>query len=80
MNEKDDDEDKQSQINKKIIKMEQKCHEQIKEQEKLHMSESNIKNDGEKAIQNQRSNPNPDELFTKILEKSIYAKARDKMK
>ena len=29
---------------------------------------------------NQRSNPNPDELFTKILEKSIYAKARDKMK
>lgn len=80
MNEKDDDEDKQSQINKKIIKMEQKCHEQIKEQEKLHFNEMDAKNNGEKAIISQRSNPNPDELFTKILEKSIYAKARDKMK
>ena len=46
----------------------------------MHQSELNIKNEGEKAIQSQRSNPNPDELFTKILEKSIYAKARDKMK
>jgi hypothetical protein len=30
INEKDDDEDKQSQINKKIIKLEQDCHEEIK--------------------------------------------------
>ena len=60
--------------------MEQKCHEQIKEHEKLHQNESNIRGEGEKTIQQQRSQPNPDEIFGKILEKSIYVKARDKLK
>jgi len=35
MNEKDTDEDKTSQLHKRIIKMEQKCHEGIKEHEKI---------------------------------------------
>jgi negative regulator of genetic competence, sporulation and motility len=34
----------------------------------------------EKYIQQQRVAPNPEEIFDKILQKSIYEKARDKMK
>ena len=34
----------------------------------------------EKSIQQLRSQPNPEDIFTKVLEKSIYEKARDKMK
>lgn len=34
MNEKDTEENKQQQTNKKILEMERKCHEQIKEYEK----------------------------------------------
>jgi uncharacterized coiled-coil protein SlyX len=35
MNDKDLVEDKTQQTNKRIIEMERKCHEQVKEQEKL---------------------------------------------
>ena len=34
----------------------------------------------EKNILTQRSHPVPEDIFSKILEKSIYEKARDKMK
>ena len=60
--------------------MEQSCNEQLNKQETTQFEESKHKQEGEKTIQTQRSTPNAEELFSKILEKSIYAKARDKMK
>jgi hypothetical protein len=36
--------------------------------------------ENEKLIQQLRQQPLPDEVFSKVLEKSIYEKARDKMK
>lgn len=51
MNEKDTEESKQQQINKRILEMERKCHEQIKEQEKNAQSESQWRLEGEKTIQ-----------------------------
>ena len=60
--------------------MEQKCHEQIKEYERYATTELQSHNDNEKQIHQQRSTPSPDDLFAKILEKSITAKARDRMK
>lgn len=51
MNEKDTEESKTQQINKKIIEMERKCHEQIKDHEKMHLNEMGHRSEGEKAIQ-----------------------------
>ncbi len=45
------------------------------------LSEIQTRNESENSINQQRSSQsNTDELFVRILEKSIYAKARDKMK
>jgi len=62
--------------------MERKCHEQIKDHEKIHQNETQYRAEGERAIQSFRSQNqnNLEELFVKVLEKSIYEKARDKMK
>ncbi len=80
MNEKDAQESQKAQTNKRILEMERKCHEQIKEQEKGALGETNWKLEFEKSIQQLRQNANPETLFSKILEKTIYDKARDKMK
>lgn len=50
MNEKDTEENKQQQVNKKILEMERRCHEQIKEYEKNAQSESQYRFEGEKTI------------------------------
>ena len=60
--------------------MEQVCHHQIKQQEKMAFSERDQRAEKEKNILTQRSHPVPEDIFSKILEKSIYEKARDKMK
>ncbi len=45
------------------------------------LSEIQTRNESENSINQQRSSQsNTDELFVRILEQSIYAKARDKMK
>lgn len=80
MNEKDTEESKEQQEFKEINKMEQLCHQYIKHHEKVAQTERELRRDKEKTIQQQRSTPAPEEIFGKILEKSIYEKARDKMK
>ena len=80
MNEKDTDESKEQQEFKQINQMEQKCHAQIKYHEKLAGGEREQRKDKEKIIHQQRSQSTPEDIFSKILEKSIYEKARDKMK
>lgn len=60
--------------------MERRCHEQIKEYEKNAQNESQYRLEGEKTIQQLRVQPNADDIFQKVLEKTIYDKARDKMK
>ena len=80
MNDKDAQESQKAQTNKRILEMERRCHEQIKEQEKGALAETNWKLEFEKNIQQLRQNNNTETLFSKILEKTIYDKARDKMK
>lgn len=43
-------------------------------------TEIQMRKDSEQAINQQRTAMNEEEIFERILEKSIYAKARDKMK
>lgn len=80
LNEKDNDESKEQQEFKQIGEMEAHCHAEIKKEEKQASSEREHRRDKEKVIHQQRSQAQPDEIFSKILEKSIYEKARDKMK
>mmetsp|Transcript_18147 Transcript_18147/g.31016 ORF Transcript_18147/g.31016 Transcript_18147/m.31016 type:complete len:290 (-) Transcript_18147:51-920(-) len=84
MNEKDgeknNEESKRKQFCDKINEMEQKCQSQIKTNEENAVTERNQRRDFEKGIQQLRLQPNPDDIFAKVLEKSIYEKARDKMK
>ena len=75
-----DSENQKAQTNKRILDMERVCHDQIKEQEKCALQETNWKADFEKNIQVLRQNANIETLFSKVLEKTIYDKARDKMK
>ena len=42
--------------------------------------EITIRSESDQAINQQRSAQQPEDIFVRILEKSIYAKARDKMK
>lgn len=63
-----------------INKMEQKCHSLIKAQDEYAFSEKAQRRDNEKIIQQLRMQHVEEDIFTKILEKSIYEKARDKMK
>jgi hypothetical protein len=79
-NEKETSEDKKQQEFKRINEMEQNCHAEIKKEEKQASSEREYRRDKEKIIHQQRQQAQPDEIFGKILEKSIYEKARDKMK
>mmetsp|Transcript_6158 Transcript_6158/g.9917 ORF Transcript_6158/g.9917 Transcript_6158/m.9917 type:complete len:151 (-) Transcript_6158:262-714(-) len=78
--ERDSEESKKQQFFKRISEMEQKCHSQIKTSEENAVTERGQRRDNEKSIQQLRMQPNPDDIFSKILEKSIYEKARDKMK
>lgn len=81
VNDKDQEESKDMQIKKKYHELEMHCHQQINGQENQMASEIMTRNESENSINQQRSSQsNPDELFVRILEKSIYAKARDKMK
>lgn len=80
MNDKDAQESQKAQTNKRILEMERRCHEQIKEQEKGAQAEILWKLEFEKNIQQLRQNANTETLFSKVLEKTIYDKARDKMK
>ena len=60
--------------------MERQCYQAIKTNEKLINDERQTRVEKEKIIKLQRLQPVSDEIFSKILEKSIYEKARDKMK
>ena len=50
MNDKDAQESQKAQTNKRILEMERRCHEQIKEQEKGALAETNWKLEFEKNI------------------------------
>ena len=60
--------------------MESSCRQAIKQAEINSFDEKTQRKDNEKLIQQLRMQPIHDEVFSKILEKSIYEKARDKMK
>lgn len=60
--------------------MEQKCQSQIKANEETAITERIQRRDNEKSILQLRMQPVPEDIFTKILEKSIYEKARDRMR
>lgn len=80
MNEGQSEETQLQQTQKKILDMECKCHEQIREYERVAQSEASQHTDLEKTIHTQRSTPQPEDLFSKILKKSVQMQARDKMK
>jgi hypothetical protein len=80
MNEKETEENAQQQEHKFIIDMERECHQMIKEHEKNAKTEYTDRNEGEKNIQSARTSNDQEEIFKKILEKSIYEKARDKVR
>ena len=79
-NEKEEESTLKKQTQQKILDMEVRCHEQIKEYERQAYTEMQARIDSEKTIHQLSKNPNTTELFQKVLEKSVYAKARDKMK
>lgn len=82
-NDKESVEDAFQQQLKIIHKMENDCHVLIKDQEKTSEIETNERKEFEKLIYTNRpsgTNTNSEEMFAKILEKSLYDKARDKMK
>jgi len=78
--ERESEENKESQKFKEIYNYEIKCHDQIKESEKDAKHEMDHRSDNERAILLMMASPNNEEIFQKFLEKSIYVKARDKMK
>lgn len=80
VNDKDQEESKEQQIKRKYHELEMHCIQQINSQESQMLSEIQNRNESEQAINQQRSVQNQEDIFTRILEKSIYAKARDKMK
>lgn len=80
MNEKESEETQLQQTQKKIYQMECECLQQIKDYERVAQSESSQHTDLEKTIHTQRSTPQPEDLFSKILKKSVQMQARDKMK
>jgi len=77
---KDAEDSKEQQTLKMIHTIEMRCHDQIKEQERTILSEMNSRQESETAINHQRQQNNQEDIFQRILEKSIYMKARDKMK
>lgn len=74
------EETKEQQEKRKIHELELRCHEQVKYQENLAANEISMRLDNEHAIHQLRGSPNPEEIFAKILTKSVLAKAREKMK
>ena len=60
--------------------MEVKCHDLIKNAEQMTQGEMAAHDEQEKCIAQLRQTPNEDELYLKVLDKSITSKARDKMK
>lgn len=81
LGEKEEIENATTQKQKIIHEMESTCHTQIKQQEGIADSERKRRQESEKTIFSCRQTPdNMEEVFKKILEKSIYDKARDKMK
>jgi hypothetical protein len=77
---KDNEENKKHQFLKMINDMESKCHSQIKAHEEQSHIERQQRKDFEKNIISLRQQNQEEEIFAKIIEKSIYEKARDKMK
>ena len=57
-----------------------KCHEQVKLQEAGAGRETVFRHEHEQNIHQLRNSPNPEEIFERILEKSVLQKAREKMK
>jgi len=53
-NDKDNDESQKLQTNNRILEMERRCHEQIKDQEKVQLAETSWKLEFEKNIQQLR--------------------------
>ena len=81
LGEKEKIEDAVSQQHKFIHQMEQTCYSQIRGAEEKATTERAHRKDFQKNIFTCRQSPeNLEEVFKKILEKSIYDKARDKMK
>ena len=80
VNDKDQEDSKEQQIKTKYHDLENLCISQIISQEVNMSLEIQARNESEQAINQLRNAPNPEEIFGRILEKSIYAKARDKMK
>jgi hypothetical protein len=72
MNDKDAQESQKAQTSKRILEMERRCHEQIKEQKKVALAETNWKLEFEKNIQQLRQNNNTETLYSKILEKEDH--------
>ena len=77
---KDQEESKDQQIKRKYHELETTCLQQINSQEQQMDAEMAHRNEQEMGINSQRASPNWEELYVRILEKSIYAKARDKMR
>ena len=81
MSDKDEVADGQQQKFQIIHKMELECHRDIRNQEKKAEQEHDNHKAFESNIYSCRQTPeNTDEIFEKILEKSIYDMARDKMR
>lgn len=59
--------------------MDQKCQSQLKAHEDTAHNERRNRVNNERKILQQRAQPDPEALFDKILEKSIYQKARDRL-
>lgn len=81
--EKDNKVNREQQFYKSIKEMEQKCFSVIKGHQNKAETERGQRRDFEKSIQQLRQQNQAqvqEEIFNKILEKTIYEKARDKMK
>ena len=77
--EKDESASQQQQFFKFINDMEQKCQSQLKHHEDTAHNERRNRVNNERKILQQRAQPDQEALFDKILEKSIYQKARDRL-
>lgn len=76
---KEDGSSRMQQFFKFIGDMEQSCQSQLKAHEDQAHTERKNRQQTERRILQMRAQPDPESLFTRILEKSIYEKARDRM-
>lgn len=59
--------------------MEQACYTKINTSRETSYNERKLRKDYERNILQMRAQPDQEQLYSKILEKSIYEKARDRM-